>query len=343
MEASPRIVVILGAGASHAIDSRMPLTDELGGLALGSLPPEEQPMYRDRIGYFEALMSRLAEDQPDLSEAENLRNRSRFRQLADAVATAIAGRQAEVLAEPMPAWLVDLCWVWHENRATIVTFNYDSLVERAAASTGLHDWDAKTNVAADDVIDRLPPFAPGPSRWGPGPMPATMRLLKLHGSVAWFAAPDDPSGATLARQTITGWYPDQDVGADEIRREFPGRQPFIIPPTSAKSRFYSNPVVRQLWRDAGAALEKADEVHLVGYSMPATDLVTRGMLRPGWRRRDLDDRQPQRRTVVDRPRRFRGDALRVVQRPGGVLESTARRAGRTRPSELARHRWFDRR
>lgn len=56
-------VFILGAGFSRAISDRMPLTDELGNLALnrGIFPPETAPF---QGGQFEAWLSRRAEPQP---------------------------------------------------------------------------------------------------------------------------------------------------------------------------------------------------------------------------------------------------------------------------------------
>jgi hypothetical protein len=62
------------------------------------------------------------------------------------------------------------------------------------------------------------------------------------------------------------------------RQELPDRVPFIVPPAAAKSPFYANPVTRELWQQAGAAVHHADEIALVGYSVPMTDLVTAGML-----------------------------------------------------------------
>jgi hypothetical protein len=186
-------------------------------------------------------------------------------------------READALAEPIPQWLWDLCQVWHERRITLITFNYDTLIARAAAAVGLYDWESRQGVTPDDVIDRLPPWSPGPARVGGRAIPDTMRLKKLHGSVAWYAVPGDFTGATLARRSVFGWE-NHALDPDELRREFPGREPFIVPPASAKSGFYRNPVLRQLWQDAGTALSQANEVHLVGYSLPPADLVTRGML-----------------------------------------------------------------
>ncbi len=181
-------------------------------------------------------------------------------------------------SEP-PSRLATLCAIWHKDAATVISFNYDTLVEHAVNHHLLFDWAAFKRAAADDMIDRLPALPPGPARLGSGEMPRTARLLKLHGSTAWFASPNDRTGASLARRVVqSGWGFGEVLEPGERRREFAGRSPFIVPPASAKSGFYDNPVLRQLWQDAGDALASTDEIHLVGYSLPATDLTTRGML-----------------------------------------------------------------
>lgn len=77
---------IPGAGFSNAVFDQSPGTDELGKLALGKLRDkgriEEQdpriPVGGFKRGAFETWLARLAEDQPYLSTAENLRNRALF-------------------------------------------------------------------------------------------------------------------------------------------------------------------------------------------------------------------------------------------------------------------------
>jgi hypothetical protein len=52
-----------------------------------------------------------------------------------------------------------------------------------------------------------------------------------------------------------------------------------VPPAASKNAFYGMTFVRGLWRQAREAIRAADHVHLVGYSLPETDLVTVGLLR----------------------------------------------------------------
>jgi hypothetical protein len=60
----------------------------------------------------------------------------------------------------------------------------------------------------------------------------------------------------------------------------PGRVPMIVPPAAAKSSYYQAPIITQLWQEARQALRQLGaRLHVVGYSLPITDLITSGMLR----------------------------------------------------------------
>jgi hypothetical protein len=104
-------------------------------------------------------------------------------------------------------------------------------------------------------------------------------LLKLHGSLDTYWVSDDSTGATINRFNLPGgWGNPKAIDEEKLRRELPGRTPFIVPPAAAKSSFYGNPVTRELWRSAAERIGKATEVSLVGYSLPLTDLVVSGMI-----------------------------------------------------------------
>src|SRR6266568_3205067 len=122
------VVLILGAGFSRAISDAAPLTDELGNLVVSRMSDDRLPAHPRGFegGSFEVWLSRLGEDQPDLSVEANLLN----------------------------------------------------------------------------------------GYWVPG----------------------DASGATIHRWDLFGsWGQPEPVDQDRLRRELPGRSPFIVPPTAAKS------------------------------------------------------------------------------------------------------------
>src|SRR6266487_1900160 len=238
------VVLILGAGFSRAISDAAPLTDELGNLVVSRMSDDRLPAHPRGFegGSFEVWLSRLGEDQPDLSVEANLLNRYWFACVTNAVHEIIAARELEILAADPPTWLLQLLGIAHARRMTVITFNYDTLVEQAVMVHQLFDWEHKQRATWHDIVDYLPPLPPQPSRWG-GAQAKTFRFVKLHGSVNAYWVPGDASGATIHRWDLFGsWGQPEPVDEDRLRRELPGRSPFIVPPTVAKSAYYDNPL-----------------------------------------------------------------------------------------------------
>jgi hypothetical protein len=114
-----------------------------------------------------------------------------------------------------------------------------------------------------------------------GPLCRTFTLLKLHGSLDWWAVPNDTSGGTLTREDTRPVFGSPgEMPVEQRQRELPGRERFIIPPLSTKGSYYRNPLTRELWQQAHRTLSRATRISLVGYSMPPADLVMANMLRP---------------------------------------------------------------
>jgi hypothetical protein len=122
------------------------------------------------------------------------------------------------------------------------------------------------------------------------PILESFRLFKLHGSLTWYWSPGDETGATLQR-----WQPSNinygDLASlDEARRRsLPGREPFLVPPSTLKSAYFRNPVTREIWSSAYEALRGAKRWIIVGYSLPLADLTVRNMLTQALQGRDLGD------------------------------------------------------
>jgi hypothetical protein len=305
--AQTREVVLLGAGFSHAVNSLFPLTEELGKLALEAAEVRESE-HPARGTRFEAWLSRLAEDQPYRSVEANLDARKLFMKMSAAIARVLGEREREALQGTTPAWLDDLLTVWHTRRSTVITFNYDNVVECAVDGHCLTDRSGGVprHVTSHDILDRLPPLppsilseelpldAPLPPRRplllpGSDRVAETFRLLKLHGSLSWFWSPDDTTGVTLQRWRSRGSFGQPRLAdEDERRRALPGRVPFVVPPTSMKSSYLTNLVSRELWSRAREALAGAQRLIVVGYSVPPEDQVASGMLAEALRGRDIE-------------------------------------------------------
>jgi hypothetical protein len=301
-------VVILGAGFSRSISQYMPLTDELGDLAIAFADLTSDPRI-PKGGFgpgfsFESWLSLLAEDQPHLTEAENAANAWLFARLREALFSVLSSAESSVIHYPAPEWLYDLLSLLHYEHCTVVSLNYDSLVEVGVASHHLAAELTNGRVSPRDILWDLPPLPDIGGRFY-APLNPTFRLLKLHGSLDWWWVPGDASGTTLNRSPLESAFGDPKTMRDTIRRQqLPGRVPFIIPPTATKSSYYRTPLTRELWQTARQALQATDHVSILGYSLPPGDLVMSGMLESAIRGKgisieiaDLDPAGPKDRLV----------------------------------------------
>jgi hypothetical protein len=293
-------VMILGAGFSKSLSSLMPLTDDLGNRVLAVVTAKaEHPAIRLPFenGRFEAWLSRISDDQPDLSVAENLANRVLFELCSESLASVLDGCVAEAKDEALSHdWLMEFLGTLHARQSTVITFNQDTLIEIAVGEAEMYAWKQsrwrldrpQPKIEWWDCLDGQPSLPP--NRYGFEIPQPTFRLLKLHGSTNWFWRNGDHSGATTSSWLLPGTMNPAEAVPDEEaarRRALPGRVPLIVPPSATKSSYYRTPLLTQLWQDARKALSQTSvRVALIGYSIPTTDLVTTGMLRE---------------TVVERP------------------------------------------
>jgi hypothetical protein len=273
-------VYLLGAGFSRAVSGDMPMMKDLSAAVqakVPDLPGASTPLAKD----FEQWLSYLVDTPPWLSQGDQLRNLAAFNDVARAVHSALDERQAAAVANgPCPEWLKKLVLYWQSTAATVITFNYDLLVELA--------WYIEVQNRSIELTRLYPvPLTYIASRTGtvlggskssPG-----LRLLKLHGSLSWrYSGAASPPGDIIYDMWIhgrQGWtvegisspYEDADLLSAD-------REPMIVPPTAVKSSYYNNRTLRSLWMQAAESLSLADELVMMGFSLPVTDLLVASML-----------------------------------------------------------------
>ncbi|WP_146184910.1 hypothetical protein [Agromyces badenianii] len=248
----------------------MPLTDELGKEALGELRRQRpslsftEPHFSADGLTFEAWLTWLAERQPYEDEPEAYAQLAVFTAAQATIAEVLQRREKEAAAD-LPAWFDAFIDLAHHAETPIITLNYDTLVEAGVRQRGYRD-ERDFLQPMDAVIG----FPNGRGMFMAVPQGfvrhATLRVYKLHGSTDWYYFPGDASGATLDRLEVG---PGRDM--TDLIPVIGGRSPFIVPPTSTKSRFFDNPKTRFLWRESRRELDNADRVVLIGYSLPLTD------------------------------------------------------------------------
>ncbi len=172
-----------------------------------------------------------------------------------------------------------------ESRASIVTFNYDDVLDQSL-------WEVHRYVRGP---------VPSTNHWHPDggygffcrpsdvcvtarsifmDQPSTL-LLKLHGSMNWRSRLGEPAArGPSALLHHEGWFQRQADGlhpvyALEEIEKYLEPDPFLIPPVQVKAGLSLHPVLRVIWNAAAMALRKARRVVFIGYSLPETDLAAK--------------------------------------------------------------------
>lgn len=276
---------VLGAGFSKAISAAMPLADDLvREIAREDSEQAEEP---DNVLLrggpdLERWLSYLSEDQPFLNPVHNMRNRSRFFAATAQIRSYLSAAQDEAVKARPTWWLIQFAKYLHVGQRSVVTFNYDTLLERATVSALRSSLPREYERCAPAfhaarVRARIPSQWDNPRQDYPLPLIPSFRLMKLHGSLDVWWAPGDSTGETVVRDHCVDWAQVSHYGGDPDIQPA-GKEVFITPPTVTKSIYYQNPVIRQIWLDAFDAMSSASRVFLVGYSLPLADTVVANLI-----------------------------------------------------------------
>ena len=265
---------ILGAGFSKAIDDRMPTMAELSSAILENGEKVDLPVAAlHRLGNnIELWMTYLSQSQPWLKTPENDHNKAFAGQLREQIKEIIDDRTRSAARSDSPDWLKCLIRAWHERRATVITLNYDTLIERASQQLPITD---QSGIRAEAMYP--PYFANIISRPGVGLLSGgridTFSYLKLHGSTNWYYSGRDYFyGETIFYSEVHAFGSDpltQEKALSALSRD---KEALIIPPVTEKTTYFNNETVKGLWHDARVALSKATRVFVIGYSLPISDL-----------------------------------------------------------------------
>lgn len=150
---------------------------------------------------------------------------------------------------------------------TVISFNYDLLMD-SALYLNCPCWNPGTGYGINAL-------AAGDDNSRPSPGSGVL-LLKPHGSFNWVACKDcgrlyvlpfDQAGAALRQPSFTALIPEP-----------PGHrlERLIIPPSLKKD--VHGKAMQQIWEKAGKALESADRMVIIGYSLPAADFLVKRLL-----------------------------------------------------------------
>lgn len=153
----------------------------------------------------------------------------------------------------------------------VVTFNWDLLVEKALTELAV-DWsyELKNHKIA---------------------------LLKPHGSIDWFDSDTTKIKASLTSPVIP------DIGKLRVFQKFRMPRvsspitPVIVPPLMQKKWKYDE--FDRIWRSTWRAFRKANDIHIIGFSLPPEDLHVRFVMRSAIRINEQTRTGPLRVTVIN--------------------------------------------
>lgn len=279
-------VFVFGAGASH--DAGYPLTDKLGcGLDhwINSPPLADKARYRDGL-------EQIARSYPMLDTFEKILEGLRTCRAGSPAAALSAGSDLLThLQEAIHAYFDSIrsrTVPSYDEFASllrpgdlVITFNYELAVERALRTCKL--WDIGTGYGFRIV---------------PTERNSQVEVLKLHGSTNWRAL---VAGGRAGFSTVNGnLLGNRPVLCSRPDLEYLDHQDFVDPlcshldraatlstsimPAMRKTFHFETPFGNEwtgfwdhLWQRAGSAIERADEVVVIGYSLPMGDRRARKM------------------------------------------------------------------
>ena len=289
-------VFILGAGFSKAINSKYPTLKELSK----SVNERFLRLVNDQSGYFdkattcianyyfsipkqirdnfENLLTYLNSTFPWKTDVEVNLDKALYLDILKQLS-----RELQYLPEQFDNKWLKLGTFINKAEATCLTFNYDLLLEKLLCNTSLtnnvnKEYERivdykyknyyKVNFENFDVVNYLShEDISEPS------------IFKLHGSINWIYKSNSlPDKILFNGRTNNYSVPE-------------GYSPYIVPPVNDKTSFYNNSYLNQLWYSAKESLAMADNIYIIGYSFPKTDLSSEFLmkfaLQSEWYNKDL--------------------------------------------------------
>ena len=268
---------ILGSGFSKAVfQNEMPLMKEFTNCIeaeLNKFPDKFPPhsVYRKFGTDVEGLLTYLYQEIPWRQDYDSIHDESLLLKLLDCIGEYIAECEKNAFAKQAPpSWVNQFVKYIHDKEITVATFNYDTILERLSK-------DLIRNADVNRSIYRIP-ISPLSHRASTGVrwqdlgtiLSDTYRLLKLHGSINWYFTRDE----NLSGAPVYCSYIDEDPNDTSFIINKMGLKPLIIPPIAEKAPFYGIQLVKILWAELKKAVDDADEIYCVGYSLPKSDYTT---------------------------------------------------------------------
>jgi hypothetical protein len=297
-----KVTFILGAGFSKAIFPQMPLLKDLS-IELGNRMQKEDinivNLWNDYAlnsdtSDFELLLSAIFQSAPWKDDAQIYTDKALYERIAIHLVDILNEREDMYFRNiSSENYLFEFIDFLEKHNSTVITFNYDTILETMFCKKHEGEMTQGTFGATLVSLFKSIPLKSILSRlndvWLGGEENYNFfELLKLHGSINWYHN-DDTSGATEIfyvdkyQQVVKGRnYDEKTRHEEEISKA--GLKPLIIPPVLEKSNQFINKLLKVLWIKAREELAKSDDVIIIGYSFPKSDVTVDLLFRFALRR-----------------------------------------------------------
>lgn len=268
------VVVIIGAGFSKAFSAHMPLMSELAPVARKAVsktyPVDRLTIPSCYMDDAELLMSYLHQEHPWKSPDIKLIEKACFLAATSTISGYITDAEEKAFESDLPDWLTSFVRWLDDTQCSVITTNYDTVIERAAYLT-LDIWTPNLHpVPLTNAWGRL-----GTAILG-GPPKDTFKLFKLHGSTNWYCT-GQKGDPTIYYSAVNNRLPSLDHQQD--RRSVVDLIPLIVPPVFDKSPWSGqSSLIDRVWQDAYNKLLQENQVCVLGCSFPDTDLPIRSLI-----------------------------------------------------------------
>jgi hypothetical protein len=299
-------VFILGAGFSKEINNDYPTLKELTNSVYKSFENkyEKNPIFQHYQSLpsecrmdVEKLLSFLSIDWPWKDEITKHLDLALYKALEIQIMDVIGDISNKHIANEY----ISFIRLASDQGNSIITLNYDSLVEEIANKHGLQDpceycgyeiiiednlypytvLESKQNIALFDIE---------PKNIGQREVNQQIRINKnyLVNTEAeeideqfealigkrWHTVKPSSFKAKVIRSRVSRINPNIIKLHGSIANEYTDckTEAFIIPPTLDKSIYYSSQKIRNAWISSLEILKKAEEINIIGFSFPYTDL-----------------------------------------------------------------------
>lgn len=273
-------VFLLGAGFSRAIDAAMPtmapLLRSLQDAAEAEQWPTAESFGLSEADDLETWLDSLSVPQPYRSDAENREAEGLFLRASAWIGRHLSAVQEDALGTGAPRLLENLLYLWQHTKCTVISMNYDTLVERCVIQLRGYFGLPRAADQAVNAVRAVPLPAAGTDKNREenerGTLPGAFRLAKLHGSLDWWHAGGSGRGTPILA-------PGYDTDKEAPHKMMGQMVPYIIPPCFTKGPMFDHEIIRENWHVARRGLESAEELVVMGYSLPSADTSVVGLLR----------------------------------------------------------------